>query len=150
MAMYADNSHRTIIVLNKKHADAGGTTFNAVCHALLGLGHQLRSVPGPEFLDYGAADGPLAVISRFPVIVLVSENSNQLRTLLDQCRSGGIPANPFVAEMFGASAAEQMQATEAKPMAQLEFIAVALYGTIEATRPLTKKFSMMRSALAVA
>jgi hypothetical protein len=148
--MYADNAFRTIVVLNKKYVGNGGATFNAVCHALLGLEHQLRDASGPEVLNYDAKDGPLAVISRFPVIVLVSENSNQLRTLLEQCRSGGIPSNPFVAEMFGASAAEQMQATQAKPMAQLEFIAVAIYGSMEATRPLTKKFSMMRSALAVA
>lgn len=141
---YEDNSHRTVVVVNKKHNTERGATYNAVCHALLGLANQFAAGTGPEFLNYVAADAPLSVISRYPVIILEAENSNQLRVLIEQCRERGIAVNPFVSQMFGASADEQMRNTRAKDTAELDFVAVALYGALEATQPITKRFSLLK------
>lgn len=142
MALYQDSTYRTVLVLNKKWIPDAGKVMNAAGHALQGLMSKLGDAP--QFLTYNHSNGALATISTFPIVVLVAENSNQLRTLSDSAEAASISCNVFVAEMFGASAEEQLAATRAKAKVDLDFICVAMFGPADALHPHTKRFSLMR------
>lgn len=146
MALYQDSSYRTVLVLNKKWISDAGKLMNAAGHALQGLMSKLGDAP--QFLTYDHSDGALATISTFPIVVLVAENSNQLRTLSDSADAASIACNVFVTEMFGASAEEQLAATRAKAKVDLDFISVAMFGPADVLRPHTKRFSLLRGATA--
>lgn len=142
MTLYQDNAKKFVVVLNKKLAPS--TLMNALGHVTAGLGSKVGP-DEPDYLDYKCpAGGFTSAISRYPFIVLAAPNGNQVRKLTEECVRQDIPSNAFVTAMLGASAEEQMAATEQATEQDLEFVAVAVFGAAEQLDPLTRKFSLWR------
>ncbi|MFC7484808.1 DUF2000 domain-containing protein [Luedemannella flava] len=131
-------------VLNKKYDVA--VLMNALAHLASGLS---SLVPAEEsaFLDYECpAGGFVSAISQYPYIVLSAKNGNQIRTLRDELAKADIAHNVFVSTMLGASAADQLQATKSADLADLDFMGITFFGASAVTDPLTRKFSLFRTA----
>ena len=136
--MFLDNNEQFTLILNRR-LDIG-QLFNAASHLCIGLTDGMKCA---EILDYKAADQPdFARISRHPVIVLSAKNSNQLRTLYEQADAEGIHVNAFTGTMLGRSAEEQLAATAALPINNMEFLAVGLFGPGDHLKKLTRRYSL--------
>lgn len=139
--MYDDNTRKFVVVLNKKHPT--GTLLNALGHLSVGIAADL----GPQqadLLDYTNDDAELAArISRWPLIVLGANNSNQLRTAYEGAVAVDMRANVFVTAMLGASASAQIAQTADAAPTDLDYVAVGLFGTAEELAPITKRFSLV-------
>lgn len=137
---YIDNSFKLVTVLNRR-VDLGAVT-NALEHVVAGLVAADRSAQQIEFLDYPTQSGWQSLIARHPIIVLRSENSNQLRRLHAEALELDIMANAFVQTMLGESAIQQQAATRNAAPDELEYWAVAVFGEAERLKSLTKRFSL--------
>lgn len=141
MALYANNSHKFVAVLNKK-AELP-RLVNALGHLSAGLTAQHGDIDEMKFLTYTDAGGGLHPgISHYPFIVLAARNGNQIRTLRQAAIEGGISYCDFVDTMLGESAEDQLQRTSATPEESLTYLAIALFGSAEQLDPLTRKFSL--------
>jgi hypothetical protein len=143
MALYNDNDYKFIAVLNKKIEMP--KLLNALGHISVGLPSLTTDIRQMEFLQYSDADRSLhPAISRFPFIVLASENSNKIRSLRNAAIAQDILYNDFTESMLGISAENQLQQTREKKEAELEYYAILLFGHSEKINPLTKKFSLFK------
>lgn len=141
MALYANNSHKFVAVLNKK-AELP-RLVNALGHLSAGLTAQHGDIDEMKFLNYTDADGGLHPgISHYPFIVLAARNGNQIRTLRQAAIEGGISYCDFIDTMLGESAEDQLQRTSTTPEESLTYLAIALFGSAEQLDPLTRKFSL--------
>jgi hypothetical protein len=140
--MYADNNHKMIVVLNGKQPLP--LLFNAAIHTVTGLA--LKVVPDElDLLHYVNTDfGLSAWISRYPNIVLVARNGNQLRRLYEEAREQKVIVNAFTNTMLGDSAEDQLTRTRAAHSDNCEFVAVAVFGGTAELNPLTRRFSLFR------
>lgn len=142
-ALPDENAMRFVAVLNGKVEL--GRLLNALGHMTAGLISIIRDKEALCFLDYRDRDGGLHPgISHYPFIVLKAENSNQLRRLRAEALALGIPTTDFVQSMIVGSSAEQLRATSELSDAEHEYFGVCLFGSTEALRPLTKRFSLFR------
>ena len=142
---YLENNKKFIAVLNKKQPL--GQLLNALGHTTAGLVERIQQVePGAaDFLEYpNTQDGFEALISRYPFIVLQSKNGNQIANLRKQAVDASIPHNVFVSAMIGASAEDQLRATEEASGEGLDYMVAVLFGEAEQLDPLTKKFSLFK------
>ncbi|MBP2705868.1 DUF2000 domain-containing protein [Microbispora sp. RL4-1S] len=140
--MYADNSKKFVAVLNKRFPVP--VLMNALGHLASGLGGIVPSSE-TEFLEYPCPAGDfVSSISRYPFIVLRSDNGNQLRTLAAAAGEQGLPRNVFTETMLGSSAEDQINATKNASAEELEYIGVLVFGDAEVLQPLTKKFSVFK------
>lgn len=143
-AMYKDSDHKFVAVLNGKIQLP--QLMNALAHCSAGLSSIVRE-PRLQMLDYiDASEGVHPGISRFPWIILQAKNSNQLRELRNKAKTAGLEITDFVRTMLGESADQQMAATRAAYEPDLDYFAVCLYGEAAIVEPLTKKFSLFRTA----
>lgn len=143
MAIYNDNGSKFIAVLNKKIELP--KLLNALGHMSVGLTSLTRNIEDMKFLDYRDADNTShPAISHFPFIVLMADNSNQIRTLRNTAIDQGILYNDFTSTMLGISADDQLLQTKNKKENELEYFGITLFGDTEKLQPLTKKFSLFR------
>lgn len=141
--MYADNTHKFVVVLNARHALP--QLLNAATHLAAALVAVDGDAGAMEFLPYTDGDGArCAMLSRWPFIILVAEHTGQLRELRAAAVDAGLAPACFAATMIGGSAAEQRARTRETPGAALELLAVGLYGPAEVLGPLTRRFSLFR------
>ena len=140
--MYQDNSRKFVVILNQKQN--AGLLMNALSHTVGGLiSKQSERLDQMEFLPYMDRDGVFdAHISRFPFIVLKAKNGNQIRTVRQAAQEAGIPFNVFTDTMFGASAEDQLQRTRGTKEAELDYIAIGLFGPSVDLDKMTRKFSL--------
>lgn len=139
---YVDNECKFICVLNKKTPTP--LAMNALAHVTVGLASML-SDGERDLLEYVSRTGEFtSLISRWPFIVLQAKNSNQLRQLQQSCSIKNLPFNAFTSSMVGASAMEQISKTAALDEEQLEFWAVAVFGTALDLAEPTKRFSLYK------
>lgn len=142
MSDFKASLYRTAVVLNKKaafhHQMAG------ISHTLLGL-PQLNTGQDFGFHDYADASGQShGKISDYPIAILTADNSNKLRQLRADAADAGIKTNDFLETMLRENSEAQLRDTAAKPEAEHEYIAVALFGAGDVIRELTKKFSVYK------
>ncbi|MEY4905884.1 MAG: hypothetical protein RLZZ292_3699 [Bacteroidota bacterium] len=143
MAIYNDNDYKFVAVLNKKIEIP--RLLNALGHISVGLTSLVEDTKIMEFLKYEDADGGAhPAISKFPFIVLSSDNSNKIRTLRNAAIEQGILYNDFTSSMLGFSAENQLQQTQTSKEEELEYFAICLFGKAEILNALTKKFSLFK------
>jgi hypothetical protein len=140
---YQDNTYKTVVVLNGKAPL--GVLLNALGHSLLGLVHEVGDHSAFRFLRYEDAEGGRhPAISTYPVIILKGDNANQLRALRMKAIQSGMTYNDFAASMVGPSAEEQLARTRQTHEPDLDYLAVALFGTAAMIDPLTERFSLFQ------
>lgn len=143
MTNYNDNTKKFVAVLNKKIELP--KLLNALGHISVGLTSLAKNVSEMEYLEYNDADGTKhSAISKYPFIVLSSDNGNQIRTLRKAVIEQGILYNDFTDSMLGFSAENQLQQTLSKKEMDLEYFAIVLFGEAETLNALTKKFSLYK------
>lgn len=141
--MYLDNSKKFVAVLNKKHPIS--TLMNALGHISSGLSGGNEHADDMKFLRYqNEAIALDSRISEYPFIVLSAKNNNQINTLRGALDEQGILHNAFVNTMLGASAKDQIDSTAEAGEEDIDFIAIALFGSANEIDPLTKKFSLFK------
>lgn len=136
-------THRFVAVLNKKIET--GRLMNALAHMAAGFPQLVTDKESLRFDTYVDKDGgEHKSISDNPFIVLSADNSNQIRTLRNVLREQNIPFNDFTSTMTVGTFAEQKQRTSETPEAELEYWGICFFAENEASRTLTKKFSLWR------
>lgn len=137
--MYTDNEKTIYAVLSRKFEH--GRQANALGHLATGIHALLPDINELALDDYRDAQGiRVALISRFPFVVLSSKNGNQLKTARTELLRLGIPHNAFVAQMVASSAEAQLAAT--REASELEYVALLAFGRREALDPIFRKFSV--------
>lgn len=138
---YLDNEFKFVVVLNQKIELP--KLMNAMSHAMLGLMAKCDSHDAMHFLKYENAEGSIdELISRFPVIVLRSKNSNQLRTLHRAANENALVSNIFVDTMLGSSAEDQLHKTKTTKECDMEYFSISLFGPSKVLDEITRKFSL--------
>jgi hypothetical protein len=140
--MYQDNSNKFVVILNQKQNM--GLLMNALAHTVAGLISKQRAhLDQLEFLPYLDSAGVIdARISRYPFIILKAKNGNQIRTVRQAAQDAGIPCNVFADTMLGKSADDQLQKTRSAKEAEMDYIAICLFGPATDLDQLTRKFSL--------
>ena len=139
-------THQFTCVVNKKHNPA--VLLNAVGHMLAGLVQSHKTdTTLMRFRDFVDQDGTVhPVISENGLIVLRSENSNQLRVLRNELIKRGILFTDFTATMLKGDHITQQQEFSSTPESSLEYIGVSFFVEIEVSRALTRRFSLYVSS----
>lgn len=141
--MYADNDYKFVAVLNKKVELP--QLLNALGHMAVGLTSLSSNVADMRFLCYQDADGGThPAISHYPFIVLVANNSNQIRSLRQAAIEAGILYNDFADSMLGASSEDQLRQTAERSEQDLDYFGICLFGPSETLTPMTRKFSLFK------
>lgn len=84
--------------------------MNATAHLAAGT---MRKANDVSFHEYSNDESGLcAYLSHYPVVVLQSKNSNQLKSAVLKCQEVGINVNFFTTTMLGPSSEVQIHATK--------------------------------------
>ena len=138
-----ENAYRFVAVLNKKIEH--GRLMNALGHMTAGLAGRVGKSHEMQFLEYRDKDGGLHPgISHFPFIVLVADNSNQIRTARKEAIARSIPYTDFTSTMTVGTSRQQVEATAAANEAELEYYGIVIFGPTAILRQFTGKFSLFR------
>lgn len=138
--MFEDNEKKLFIIVNRKLGP--DLLMNATAHLAAGT---MRKANDVLFHEYPHDESGLcAYLSHYPVVILQSKNSNQLKSTVLKCLEVGLDVNFFTTTMLGPSSEVQIHATKTERLEALEFVAIALYGDTEIMLPFTKKFSVFR------
>lgn len=139
------STDKIVVAVNK--ALEPGVALNAAAHAALGLAGKLALSGSSErlrLLDYSDQDGePHDLISALSLVVLRGRNTD-LRNLRRALRSANLCTVDFTNQMTGETYVEQLARSASTPEAELEYYAVAAFGTAEELNPLTRKLSLWR------
>lgn len=136
-------THKFVAVLNKKIET--GRLMNALGHMSAGLSQLIQDKDSMRFDTYTDKNaGEHKSISDNPFIVLAADNSNQIRTLRNECIARHIPFCDFPSTMTVGTFAEQKQKTSETPEMELEYYGICLFGEITELSELTRKFSIWR------
>src|SRR5438105_2637600 len=115
-----ENKKKFIAVLNKKIEI--GRLMNALGHMTAGLAGKYENTEDMKFLQYQDADlGVHPNISHHPFIVLKADNSNQIRTLRNECLDKNISFTDFTNTMIVGTSEEQVEATKQTKEENLEY-----------------------------
>lgn len=142
--MLPPESHkRFIAVLNKKVET--GKLMNALGHMTAGLSGATVEDDDIYFLQYEDKDGGIHKnIPHYPFIVLQADNSNQIRTLRNECLQRDVKFTNFISTMTAGTSQEQLDHTRTVPESELEYYGIVMFGETEKLREFTKKFSLFR------
>ena len=140
--MYQDHHRKFVVIVNQKQPL--GLLMNAVAHTVAGLlRKQCAHLDQMDFLPYRDSEDRLdAWVSRFPFIILIAKNGQQIRTVRQAAQAAGLPCNVFVDTMLGTSADAQLQQTRSAKERDLNYLALCLFGPAADLDPLTRKFSL--------
>ncbi len=130
---------KLVAVLNKKIET--GKVMNALAHMTVGL---VSSYTNQDFgvVNYADKDGGAHMASKFPYIILRSDNSNKIRTLRNACIEKNIPFASFTNCMTVGGWEDQVTRSKATPESELEYYGICLLGEKSELDELTKKFSL--------
>ena len=142
--MYIDNQYKTYCIINT--SEPTWKILNAMTHSILGLANKSKENMGIfEFLAYqGKNDSFEASISHYPIVILQAKNARQLEKAAVFCIENNVVYNPFCAEMFGNSAADQMEQTAQVDSGTANFIAMSFFGNADKLKEITKKYSSFK------
>ncbi|MCW8408553.1 DUF2000 domain-containing protein [Legionella sp. PATHC035] len=133
--------NKLVAVLNKRIEP--GKVMNALAHMCIGLG----AVIGEKELrltDYRDADGGShPYISEIPFIIL-SENSNKIRTLRQNALAKNVLFNDFTDTMTVGTYQEQIERTAQVKENDLIYYGIVLFGDWDVVTELTRKCSLWR------
>lgn len=138
-------THKFVAILNKKVEP--GKIMNALAHMTAGL----VGCATPEkikemgFVDYIDRDGNNhKSLSKNSFVILSADNSNQIRTALNQTKNLGLHFVDFTSTMQTGTYLEQIETTKNTPEAELEYYGIVIFGEIAKVNEVTKKFSLWR------
>lgn len=121
-----------------------GKLMNALGHMTAGL----ASISDPArmcFLTYHDKDGQTHPgVSHFGFIVLQADTKEDIRTFRQALKEQGLPFTDFTESMTIGTSEEQVRATSEIPESELEYFGICTFGSTEALKPLTKKFSLFK------
>ncbi len=138
-----EKNKRFIAVLNKKHDI--GRLMNALGHMSVGLAGSDGSDSEMCFLNYRDKDSnDHPNISKYPFIVLKTDNSNKIRKIRNEALTRGIQFTDFTTTMTVGSSEEQLDATAATKEENLEYIGICMFGKTEDLKEFTKKCSLFK------
>ena len=133
--------NKLVAVINKS-CDPG-VAMNALAHMSFGLG-QIVDNSKALLCDYVDGDGgPHPAISSMPFIVL-SANSNKIRTAVQEARVKNIVCVDFVNTMTGGTYLEQLENTKKTAEEDLSYYGAVFFGPWNEVSELTKKFSLWK------
>ncbi|MBI2707330.1 MAG: DUF2000 domain-containing protein [Proteobacteria bacterium] len=133
--------NKLVAVINKS-CDPG-VAMNALAHMSFGLG-QIVDNQKALLCDYVDGDkGSHPAISSMPFIVL-SANSNKIRTAVQEARAQDIVCVDFVNTMTGGTYLEQLENTKKTPEENLSYYGAVFFGPWNDVSELTKKFSLWK------
>lgn len=136
-------THKFVAVLNKKIET--GRLMNALGHMSAGLSALVPDKDSMRFDTYFDKNNTEhKSISDNPFIVLAADNSDQIRTLRNECIARSISFTDFPSTMTVGTFAEQKQKTSETPEMELEYYGICLFGEIIELSELTRKFSLWR------
>jgi len=138
-----ENSKRFIAVLNKKIEI--GLLMNALGHMAIGIAGGSLEIDEMCLLQYrDKGGGAHPNISHFPFVVLKADNSNKIRNVRSKAIASNIPFSDFTSTMTLGTSQDQMDATRNAPEEALEYYGIVLFGSTEALKEITGKFSLFR------
>lgn len=141
MLLVSINSKKFVVALNRSY-DLSRMT-SALGHVTAGLTASLadrRQELG--FLTYTTKDDTtLPWISDHSFVVLKGRGG-QLKTLRAELVANALPCVVYTDTMLEGGTTVEMAATRERTMEELDILAVATFGDIDALNPFTKKFSL--------
>ena len=133
--------NKLVAVLNKKIEP--GKLMNALAHMCIGLGSAIGKDP-LRVTDYQDANGSSHPhISEIPFIIL-SENSNKIRSLRQEAIALNIMFNDFTDTMTVGTYQEQIERTKQVKEEDLIYFGIVLFGDWDKVTELTRKFSLWK------
>ena len=136
-------THKFVAILNKKVEI--GKIMNALAHATAGLVATATQEQIAEmgFVDYTDKDGNVhKSLSKNSFVILKADNGNQIRTVRNNAKERGIHFIDFTNTMQTGTYLEQIELTKQTPEAELDYLAIVLFGPIAEISEITKKFSL--------
>ncbi len=132
-----------VLVINSKRnvpeaINASGHVCVAI-HKLLN-GHDLKL---REFRDNEGA--VVSMLTDFPLIVLSARNGAHLEEAHYAALGQGIPCSAFFDCMRTGTPEEQEEYVQSRALKEQEYITLALFGSDEQLRPITRRFSLLRA-----
>jgi hypothetical protein len=139
-----ERTNQFTCVVNKKKNPA--VLMNAIGHMTAGLMEQHKSDTSlmrfRDFVDYDKSIHPSTSENGF--IIMRSDNSNQLRTLRNRLKDLKIKFTDFTETMIPGNYVTQQEEFDNTREADLEYIGICFFTTIEQSKELTKKFSLYK------
>ncbi len=134
-------THKLVAVMNEKIET--GVLMNALAHMCIGFGAEIGKLP-LRLTDYrDAGNGSHPNISEMPFMILTA-NSNKIRTLRKSAQEKGILFVDFTDTMTIGSYEEQLARTRETPEEALVYYGIVLFGPWEEVSELTRKFSLLK------
>ena len=127
-------------VLNKKIEP--GKAMNALAHMTVWLVGKYENIDELAVIDYADKDGGSHIASQHPFIILKAKNSNQLRTLRENCLDQWVAFASFTEAMTVWWWEEQVARSAELAEAEMEYYGVCLFGKRSVVDPLIKKYSL--------
>ena len=138
-----DLQNKFVAVLNKKIPI--GQLLNSLGHMAAGLVGSYPQMNTMRFDCYFDGNGGVhKSISDHPFIILLADNSNQLRTLRNELTNSKIHFVDFTSTMTVGTYHEQKDRTKRTMENELEYYGICMFGDKNIINPLTKKFSLWR------
>ncbi len=136
-------THKFAAVLNKK-AEIG-KVLNALAHISIGLAASATpdQVADMSFIEYQDKDGLLYPhLSKNSYVILRADNANQIRTLRQTALQKGVHCVAITEEMQNGTYEEQLNNIQKLGEAELNYIGICLFGSIQEISELTRKFQL--------
>lgn len=122
------------------------TQINASAHLCVGL-QDLVAAADLRLRRFTDLDGRhVSTMTDYPLIVFSARNGRHLMDANHAALGIGVPCNAFFECMRGPDPDEQHAHVAGRPVAEQDYIGIALFGSPEQLRPLTRKFSLMRAS----
>ena len=138
-----EKSKKFIAVLNKKIPT--GKLFNALGHMTAGLVAKYPDISEMCFMEYKDKDGGIHPnISHFGFIILKADNSNQIRTVRNECLTRNLQFTDFTSTMTIGTSQEQLDNTRATGEEDLEYYGIVIFGETDELKTFTGKFTLFQ------
>jgi hypothetical protein len=131
-----------LVVLNRKIDLVG--QINGAGHLCLGFVGWMNQAEMALRPFHDSSGRRLSVLTDFPLIVLEARSGDHLREAHDMAISAGIPCNAFFEAMRSGTPQEQQDGIQSSSAADLRYVALAMFGSSNALRPLTRRFSLLK------
>jgi len=138
-----DFSQRLVIVVRKDIE--GWQAANTIAHISAYIGNKLKDSfgTGESFVFSDGTQIPRN--SQYPMIIKVSDNTEQLKDVFNQAREAGLPSIGFIREMIDSTSDEEIEAIlKSKQYNDVELLGFGVFGENEQIKSLTKKFSLWK------
>ncbi|HEY4522170.1 MAG TPA: DUF2000 domain-containing protein [Candidatus Paceibacterota bacterium] len=136
-----DFSQRLIIVVRK---DLPGWQFaNAVAHVAAYFGNKWGDTFGTGEYFESKDNVKLPRNSQYPIIIKRANGDEQLKNLFEKAKTANVQHHVFIREMIDHTSDEDLQkALDGKALAEIEFLALGVFGLNDDVNTLTKKFGL--------